>query len=1300
MKKKLFDLSSISETESFVELEDISSRDIAIIGMALRMPGADSPDQFWKNIKDGIDSVVRFPESRRKDIDRYLRFIDKEHSKVNYENGGYLDEIDKFDYSFFRMSPKEASLMDPNQRLFLQVAWEAIENAGYGGEKLRGSKTGVYVGFNSNAINTYGQLISKLEPTSIPQAVTGNISPVIASRISFVMDFRGPSMIIDTACSSSLVAVNLACQALKNSVCDYAIAGGIKIRLIPVAGEVKIGIESSDGRARTFDDSSDGTGWGEGVVALLLKPLSKAVSCGDYIHAVIKGSEVNQDGSSIGITAPNVLAQEDLIARAWKDADINPETITYIEAHGTGTKLGDPIEIDGIRRAFERYTQRKQFCAIGSVKTNIGHLDNAAGLAGLVKAVMALKNKQIPPLIHFRRPNRKINFEHSPVYVNTKLINWEVEGIPRRCGVSAFGLSGTNCHVVLEEAPQNYNKNFCKTTKSYIFAVSAKSENALKQLISSYNDFLENTAEIDVPSVCYTANTGRGHYTHRLAMIIKDGQELKSRIKEICYTGLDFISNDIGYFGVNKVVSNKEQIRSERDITETRRDEITEEAKIKTNKIPFEECDERKQLLHELCVLYIKGADIGWECLYMKENKRRVVLPVYQFEPKRCWIESDEMEMDLRHPYYLTQWKVESVSKENKHLNRGTVLLFRDEAGISDSVCDILRKDNRNIIEVFLGKEFEKIDNNRYIISGDEEDYRKLISSVSKFGISDILHLMTINKREIIDNIVSLELSQKQGVYSLFYLTRAILNERLTGEINMLLVSDMVNEVTGNEKVLKPENATFFGLAKVVGQEYPQIKCKCLDIDEYTKSENILFEFEQFCGTGLVALRNGDRYTEEFEKIDINSIEEKEFNIKKEGVYIVFGGAGGIGLELGKYLAQKNRVNICLVNRSIVPEVENWDEIIRNEPDSKLSKRIRGVKEIEKLGSTVKYYKADVSSFEEVKDVLNDIRNRFGKIDGIIHSAGVAGNGFIIRKSEEMFKEVLSAKVYGTWIIDHLTQSDDLDFLILCSSINSLLGLPGQGDYTAANVYMDSYSFFRNKKGKRTIAINWATWKETGMAVDFGVNHDNDFFKAISTSEAINYFENIMQRDVNRLILGEINFEGEFIKHIDTLPLNFSDQLKTEISMIISNNAPENACKVKVHKHKDLKLKGKDSESYSDIEKQVAEIWRQVLGFEELDIHENFFEIGGDSIMLTKVHALIEQQFPGKVKISDLFSNPTISSLSHFISFEEISSTEVKKDKWADIDYQISELFDAVEKGSISVDKASEIVTLWRDEDE
>ncbi|MCD1260592.1 hypothetical protein B5M42_017455 [Paenibacillus athensensis] len=670
------------------------AKDIAVIGVSLRMPQADRLESFWEGIRSRREQIRPYPETRQKDVKGFiLNYTDLQEEQVQFSHGGFLDEVDGFDYGFFNLSPKEASVMDPNQRLFLEAAWSAIEDAGYGGGKLSGTRTGVYVGYADWPV--YGQYISKMLPELIQTAGVGNTPSIIASRISYLLDLKGPAFLVDTACSSSLVAVHLACAAIKNGECDLALAGGVKVCLMPVDGVFEIGIESSNHKTSAFDDSSDGTVWGEGTVALLLKPLERALADNDQIYAVLKGSAINQDGASVGITAPNAEAQEQVLAQAWEEAGIAPETITYFEAHGTGTKLGDPIEIDGIQRAFRRYTGKKQFCAIGSVKTNIGHLDGASGIAGLAKAIAALRYKELPPTINFTRPNRKIAFESSPVYVNDRLRDWEPatlvsgEAAPRRCGVSSFGFSGTNAHVVLEEAPLRPDAAEAAGAAGtagaagvagrgpHVLALSAKTKPALEALVDAYRAFLRADAapravqdafaagaagpsqdaaasgdDTRLRDICYTANTGRGHYSWRAAIVAADRASLLARLDELAADGLAASAAAVAAAsaepgavgsvscGEHRVVTLRREQRQPGELTTGEMRELSEQAAELLTAAGARDAAQ----LERLCRLYVQGAQIDWELLYAGEARRKRSVPLYPFQRTRCWIDVDAID--------------------------------------------------------------------------------------------------------------------------------------------------------------------------------------------------------------------------------------------------------------------------------------------------------------------------------------------------------------------------------------------------------------------------------------------------------------------------------------------------------------------------------------------------------------------------------------------------------------------------------------------------------------------------------
>ncbi|MEI4803295.1 amino acid adenylation domain-containing protein [Bacillus sp. FJAT-51639] len=595
--------------------------DIAVIGMSGLFPKSNNIETFWRNIVGGKDCIDSLSSQRLKDTQHFIRSLGWRTEDITLLEGGYLEDIDKFDYSFFNMTPKEASLMDPNQRLFLQIAWNTLEDAGYGGGKLSKKSVGTFVGFSKNGYD-YERLLSETNPESLAQYAVGNLASIISGRIAYLLDFKGPAMTIDTACSSSLVAVHSACQSLLSGECEVALAGGVKTTILPM--EVGIGIESSDQRARPFDNEADGTGLGEGVGAVLLKPLKKAIEDGDHVHAVIKGSAINQDGTTVGITAPNSQAQGDLIVQAWKNSGIDPKTIGYLEAHGTGTSLGDPIEIKGIKRAFEQFTDQKQFCAVGSVKANIGHLYECAGIAGLIKTILCMKNKMIPPLTHFNKPNKKIHFEDSPLYVPTQPTMWKTSDHPRRCGVSSFGFSGTNCHVVLEEFIKDKNVDKKNADLENMYTLSAHSVATLKEMAQKHVEYLLLNTEVSLEDVCYTLNTGRRHERYRLAIMVKNIDELINKLTSFIQGSEDT------YLYTNVLTVDNESYGL---LQQT--NELIEKSKINSNN--------RKEFITYLCKLYILGKEVDWEHIYSDgQKRRRISLPVYHFDQQRCWVEQEK----------------------------------------------------------------------------------------------------------------------------------------------------------------------------------------------------------------------------------------------------------------------------------------------------------------------------------------------------------------------------------------------------------------------------------------------------------------------------------------------------------------------------------------------------------------------------------------------------------------------------------------------------------------------------------
>lgn len=504
---------------------------IAIVGMSLRFPGASNVEQFWENLRDGKESITFFS-----DEELLAAGVDPQ----DLRNPEYvkarpvIDNIDQFDANFFGYSPREAELTDPQHRLFLECAWEAMEHAGYDTRSYEGL-VGVFGGTNLSMylLTTIANSPEVLQSMDGFQIGIGNDKDSLTTSISYKLNLRGPSLAVQTFCSTSLVATHLACQSLLRGECDMALAGGVSIRVPNRVGYwfQQGGQESSDGHCRTFDARSQGSVLGDGVGLVVLKRLSEALEDGDIIHAVIQGSAINNDGSlKISYSAPSVAGQSEVVVQALANAHVSAEDISYVEAHGTATELGDPIEVASLTKAYRTQTEQTEYCAIGSLKTNMGHLDRAAGVAGLIKTVLALKHEQIPANLHFEAPNPEIDFEQSPFFVNTQLRPWSRSEKPRYAGVNSLGMGGTNVHVILREAPEAQPSSPSRPWQ--ILPLSAKTESALEQATANLAAHLRTSDKVEMADVAYTLQLGRTTLDQRRVLVCRDREDAITALEQ------------------------------------------------------------------------------------------------------------------------------------------------------------------------------------------------------------------------------------------------------------------------------------------------------------------------------------------------------------------------------------------------------------------------------------------------------------------------------------------------------------------------------------------------------------------------------------------------------------------------------------------------------------------------------------------------------------------------------------------------------------------------------------------------
>jgi len=1331
----------------------MSGSSIAIVGMAGRFPGARNVRQFWSNLREGVESIRRLSDEellaagvRPEDI-----------ANPDYVKAAPIfDDVDQFDAAFFGFSPRDASIMDPQHRHFLECSWEALENAGHPPDDFPGA-IAVYAGSGLNTYLIFNLLTNRKLMESAGLFLlkqTGNDKDVLATRVSYQLNLRGPSINIQTACSTSLVAVHLASQSLLNHECDMALAGGVTIEIPHGHGYMyrEGEILSRDGHCRSFDASSSGTVFSSGVGVVVLRRLEDAIADRDTIHAVILSSAINNDGSrKVGFLAPSVEGQSEVVTEALGVAGVFADSISYVETHGTGTAVGDPIEIKALTKAFRATTQRKNFCAVGSLKSNIGHLDAAAGVAGLIKTALALENKQIPASLHFEKPNPMIDFAESPFFVNAKLSEWKAGDSPRRAGVTSLGIGGTNAHVILEEAPEPARPEGAKPFQ--LLAVSAKTESALTKSCENLASHLEHHPDLRFADVAYTSQAGRKAFPLRRAIVATDAQAaigalrgteprnsfaakaaadspspvflfsgqgsqyvgmcrdlyasepvfretldrcasallplLQLDLREIlfptaareeaakeklnqtwltqpalfsieyslaqwwkslgvlpkamlghsigeyaaaCIAGVMSLEDSLsitalrgrlmqdlpagamlavpispselavpaglslaavnspdqcvvsgtferidqfekellarGVAGkrlqtshafhsammdpiLEKFTDHLRQIRLRKPqipfLSNVTGDWITSEqatdpaywAQHLRNAVRFSDClsklfeksnwillevgpgqvlaslarlhpsknspvvastrraqdsaNDSAALYAAVAQFWAQGVPIKWLALHAGETVGRIPLPTYPFEHQRFWIDGGEAIIQSgRNPvavaaksssglqFLRPAWMVQESSPISA-ADTAPWLLLQESTPLAIALRKRLSSEGKTIVEVFIGDSYKLLGPGKYRVRiGHREDFEAVVADLiqKKLVPSKIVHLLSAGISDSgADSVAALD----RSFYSLLYLAQTFAERDLAG-IDISVVSDRLHAVNGSNAKC-PLQAPLLGPVRVVPKDFPGISCRNIDLDlnelnPADAAKILVSECSTPCVDSLVAFRQTKRFVESTEAVALP--EPALGKLKKNGVYLITGGLGGIGLVIAEHLARIAQAKLIFLSRAGAPAPAEWKSIAES-PTAENQERHRARKllDIQALGSEILVCRSDVCKFEELKSAVAAARNRFGKIDGVLHAAGVLEDAPFQLKTAESAARVLAPKVTGTLNLEKVFAGSDLDFLMLFSSVSSLLPPAGQVDYAAANAFLDA--FVASKPAVPALAVNWGLWKDVGM---------------------------------------------------------------------------------------------------------------------------------------------------------------------------------------------------------------------------
>jgi acyl transferase domain-containing protein len=1500
---------------------------VAIIGMAGRFPQARSVHDFWRNLREARDCISRL--SREEMLRDGVSESVMSHERF-VPAGGVLDDIELFDAEFFNISPREAESMDPQQRLFLEVMQHALDDAGLDPARAAGP-IGVYAGCRLSGY--WLRLMHNEEFMSTlgwHQVAAGNDKDFLPTQASFRFNLRGPSVNVQSACSTGMLAVALGCDALMSRQCHVAIAGAASIAVPHRTGYMHQpnSIASPDGKCRPFDAGANGSVLGNGVAAVVLKRVNDAIAAGDRIYGVIRAVAVNNDGSTkSSFAAPSVKAQAEVIGRAIEQAGISAKTLDYIEAHGTATHLGDPIEIAALARVMAACGPRASPCGIGSVKSNIGHLDPVAGIASLIKLALSLHHGEIPASLHFEQPNPAIDFNAAGLRVIRELEPWRRPGTPRRGGVSSFGIGGTNVHAVLEEAPPMAPAAMAERGQhSQLLIVSARTPEALLAQQQQYAAALRTLGDATpLEDVAHTLARGRREFVHRRAVaatssiqaadllespdthttvrFLKDrepillfpgqGAQFRGMARDLYRTEkvfreaasevLELISSPLGfdarqlldpstdessceidvqqtaiaqpllfaveyaaarlwmYWGIRpagmlghsvgeltaahlagvmslndaaRIVCERGRLMQQmspgamlvvgldaQEASELEDDDVRIAAynapkqqtlsgstaaidalerslrkrevghhrlatshafhhpsmqpaaaklldtlqgvQLRAPGIPFISCltgewitaqqaldpaywarcivepvrfsqgvrtilatagrvmiecgpgraltslvhshapdadavmvsttanrgdarSERTALLESLGLVWRAGVPVDWDCVYAASGARRASLPGYPFQRKRYWIETAPAAMahaaasanaptsspDIAH---VRVWLPKPLAAASAP-SSGAWIVLADAWGLGQTIADRMRETGSKVVCVFCGSRFQVLSDAAFCV--DRASAGDLQSLIERAGLdSSAVNVVNCWPLDLVSGPLSVERADLGRAVCLDAPTRFLQALAKASRAVASIHTVVARAFSVGPELPDPAVATALGLIRVLPQEVQGIRARLIDITRPRSNvegrvlvELLVGELTSQATDAVVALRDGVRLVESFAPIPLPPATEARALLPPRGTYLITGGFGGIGGVLARWLASGGPANIALVGRKGAGDAGDGD------PRATAARQL--IQDLEASGATVLGLAADVASPKDVVRVVNDVTARFGRIHGAIHAAGVAGGGMMLVRDERSVEAVVAPKVRGTVALMEALVPHQPEFMAVCSSFAAVGGGIGQGDYCAANAFMDSAVSYARAFGMRAIAINWPAWREVGMVEAMQVPPQLEPLRqaslatGITPQEGAERFARVLASNYAQVIMAPVTRTASEARQHAPAPT------KRPASVAIAHPRPP-APASPSHGETPQRAPGRvveptlDGGMAGDLQEALIErlngIWSNALGVAKLQPSDNFFEVGGQSLMALQIVSRVCEQFPIEIALSDVFENPTLRRFGELV---------------------------------------------------
>jgi acyl transferase domain-containing protein/acyl carrier protein len=1325
---------------------------ISVIGMAGRFPGAADTATFWDNLMAGKGFVRPFTEEELAAVDPATR-RNPNFVPVVADVAG----VELWDAAFFGFSPSMAELTDPQNRLFLECSWQAMENAGYdpmGCPGVAGVIAGC--GFPTYLMNNIFGHWDTIAEVGHMQLAIGNDRDALSTMVAYKLNLRGPSFTVQTACSTSMLAVHLACNSLLTYESDVMLAGGAAIQTPQAEGYIyeEGGIASPDGVIRSLDAQGQGGVFGNGVGVVVLKRTADALRDGDQIYAQILGSATNNDGiARAGFAAPGLRGQSEVITEALANADVSPDTVSYIEAHGTGTMLGDAIELDAVSRAFQSRDPAAGACAIGTVKSNIAHTDRASGVLGLIKTSLMLHHAQIPPQINFESPNPNLDTASGAFRVVTEAEDWLPSAGPRRAVVNSFGMGGTNAVAVLQEAPVRERREPTAAVPQ-VLLLSARTPEALEEATGNLRDHLRDHPSADLADIAYTLQTGRTAFNHRRVLTCVNTADAVAGLSEVsgerspgmhtrhqtrrhrevvlvipgerstdaeqaighalydsepvfreAFThcaeaaglpdsqvwtasfGAAVLRYALGKLLLSVGVPGKQLVgigsgasvagclsgtlpltalreeprQSEPDPAglvadpdvvlvelgdgrvlrgldtgEARQDDGSRLAVLSGLAESSGSCPEQMGILvRELAGrLWLAGADPDWAVVHARRRPRRVALPTYPFERRRVWMDpapegfsrprSDERYEDIGQWFYAPVWqqapRLVPAGLDARLADAGPWLLVSSDS--SEPLAEALHA--------------------RLVRAGATVDVTTDPTALGAAQPRTVIH--TGATAEIPDRgdvpggpleggaaLIGFDRAQRAGFDSVRRLVGALVGGKATDLPRILVLARGAVQLSADEWS-RPERAGLVGLARVIPQENPGMRCRVVDIGRSPDIDALLADAIDPDATTL-AYRDGQRWRQDHEPFPIPERDGGGTSLRQRGIYLITGGLGQVCLAVAGHLAAKYQARLALLVRSPLPEEPAWDTWLREHPaDDRTSTRIRAVRALRDAGGEVLILTADVADAGQVAAAVKQVRTTFGEPHGVIHGAGVQSDEFFglsHELTEEQCREHYRAKLFGLATIAEAVDLDRLDFCVTLSSLATVLGAIGHSPYAAANAAMDGLAQALFKAGHRKLlSVNWDSWPSAGEIEELGGSSTTVAKYRMSYAEGIEALERAL--DAVGALPRLVNSTGD-------LELRLDAWVNVEHAADAAGDG---------ERHPRPPLPNPFVAPADDVERNVTDVWEEVMGLTGIGVLDNFFELGGHSLMAVRMIGRIRKSVGVNVPIAVLAESPTVRDLA------------------------------------------------------